>query len=430
MYVVCPHCNNYVSETAQVCPNCGAPNPQFFRVAKDTPQTIAELKKWYEDNQLPPEEVTRFFIGKNTDEPRAFGIYQDGEDFIVYKNKSDGVRAIRYQGRDEAYAVNELYLRLKEEILSQKERRVEVRKNPTREEVREKIQPPEVRSPEVQLPKLKLKWRDVIPYAKNIVIFLILASIIVGIGFGIGAGVKRLRGQPKIGYYYLEDEDLYYNYGWSDDPLGDDECGYEWWIYNEDSNDWELYSYEAESKDFPAPLSKQSERSRSLPFKGHAEYTDEKYNIETSHGYIDVHPPSHSSQQEHSQESSQHNDDNSNDHDWPNSNSGGSSGWSSGWGYSYWDDDNSSSSSSSDWGSSSYDHGSDWDSGGSWDYGDSGWDSGSSNWDSGDSSWDSGSSDWGSDWGSGSDYSWDSGSSWDYGDSGWDSSSSDWGSDW
>ena len=428
MYVVCPHCNNYVSETAQVCPNCGAPNPQFFRAAKDTPQTIAELKKWYEDNHLPPEEVTRFFIGKNEDAPRVFGIYQDGEDFIVYKNRSDGTRAIRYQGRDEAYAVNELYLRLKEEILSQKERCVEMKKNPVREEVHKKVQSSETRSLEIQLRKLKLKWGDIAPYVKKIVFFLILASVIFGIVFGIGVWIERLHSQPKIGYYYLEDEDLYYNYGWSGDPLGDDECGYEWWKYNKDSDDWERYSYEEKFKDFPSPLSKQSERSKSLPFKGHAEYTDEKYNIKVSHGYIDVHPTFYSSQQEHSQGSSQHNSNNdNNDDDWPNSNNGGSSGW----GYSYWDDDygSSSYSGSSDWGSSSYNSGS------SWDYGDSGWDSGSS-WDYGDSGWDSGSSwdssssDWGSDWGSGSDYSWDSGSSWDYGDSGWDSSSSDWESGW
>ena len=40
--------------------------------------------------------------------------------FIVYKNKADGTRAVRYKGTDEAYAVNELYLKLKDEILNQK----------------------------------------------------------------------------------------------------------------------------------------------------------------------------------------------------------------------------------------------------------------------------------------------------------------------
>ena len=61
-----------------------------------------------------------FFIGIDYRQPRAFGIYQAGNEFIVYKNKADGTRAVRYQGTDEAYAVNELYLKLKDEILNQK----------------------------------------------------------------------------------------------------------------------------------------------------------------------------------------------------------------------------------------------------------------------------------------------------------------------
>ena len=86
-----------------------------------TPETIDEFKIWYAKKGLPPENITRFFIGKDYLEPRAFGIYKNeitGE-FIVYKNKSDGSRSIRYQGTDEAYAVRELYLRLEEEIRNQ-----------------------------------------------------------------------------------------------------------------------------------------------------------------------------------------------------------------------------------------------------------------------------------------------------------------------
>ena len=50
-----------------------------------------------------------FFLGQDIREPRAFGIYQDADGlFVVYKNKANGERAVRYRGRDEAYAVNEL----------------------------------------------------------------------------------------------------------------------------------------------------------------------------------------------------------------------------------------------------------------------------------------------------------------------------------
>lgn len=85
------------------------------------PATIEELRQWYADRHLPPEQVTRFFIGKDIREPKAFGIYKDGNgNFVVYKNKANGERAVRYQGRDEAFAVGELLNRLKEEILRRK----------------------------------------------------------------------------------------------------------------------------------------------------------------------------------------------------------------------------------------------------------------------------------------------------------------------
>lgn len=86
------------------------------------PKTIEELEQWYIDRNLPSENVTRFFIGKNYKGAKAFGIYKDeiSQEYIVYKNKSDGTRAIRYRGNNEEYAVNELYKRLKEEIYNQK----------------------------------------------------------------------------------------------------------------------------------------------------------------------------------------------------------------------------------------------------------------------------------------------------------------------
>lgn len=86
------------------------------------PQTIEELKMAYIDKNLPSEETTRFFIGKDYKHPRAFGIYKDEStgNFVVYKNKADGTRAIRYEGPDEAFAVEEIYKRLCDEIINQK----------------------------------------------------------------------------------------------------------------------------------------------------------------------------------------------------------------------------------------------------------------------------------------------------------------------
>ncbi len=122
MKITCDYCGFTYEDTLENCPSCGAPNPTHKGVTVDSPKTIEELRQWYRDRNLPPEEVTRFFIGTNYTEPRAFGIYFDENtgNYVVYKNKATGVRAIRYEGKDEAYAVNELCMKLKEEILHQK----------------------------------------------------------------------------------------------------------------------------------------------------------------------------------------------------------------------------------------------------------------------------------------------------------------------
>ena len=124
MKIKCEYCQSEINDYDEKCPNCGAVNKNLKRNAIGVPKTIDELKQWYIERNLPDENVTRFFIGKDIKEKRAFGIYKDLEtnEFVVYKNKDNGQRAIRYQGPDEAFAVNELYLRLKQEILNQKSR--------------------------------------------------------------------------------------------------------------------------------------------------------------------------------------------------------------------------------------------------------------------------------------------------------------------
>ena len=122
--VKCEYCGAFIDDSEEKCPNCNAVNANFKRYVPTTPKTIEELKGWYAARNLPDESITRFFIGKDIKEPKAFGIYKDGENFIVYKNKANGSRAIRYKGTDEAYAVNELYLKLKSEILNQKSRNI------------------------------------------------------------------------------------------------------------------------------------------------------------------------------------------------------------------------------------------------------------------------------------------------------------------
>lgn len=121
MKITCPYCGNMFEDSNAQCPHCLAPNDQHPDTTDGTPSTIDELRRWYSNRHLPPYEVTRFFIGENVREPRAFGIYRDGSKVIVYKNKDNGQRAVRYQGSDEGYAVSEIFSKLKEEILHQKQ---------------------------------------------------------------------------------------------------------------------------------------------------------------------------------------------------------------------------------------------------------------------------------------------------------------------
>ena len=129
MKVKCSFCGQYFDDSAEKCPNCGAPNDHIHRTSDAVPKTIEELKAYCEQNGLTPER-TRFFVGVNYKQPKAFGIYKDDSgEFVVYKNKANGERAVRYRGVDEAYAVNELYERLQDEILNQKAHHVERQKD-------------------------------------------------------------------------------------------------------------------------------------------------------------------------------------------------------------------------------------------------------------------------------------------------------------
>ena len=113
----CPYCGATISSEDKNCPSCGAPNEMYVADTPRTvffPKTIAELQEYCAERGMPLLKM-RFFVGEDYKEPKAFGIYQDGEDFVVYKNKANGERAVRYRGPDEAHAVDELFTKLLEE---------------------------------------------------------------------------------------------------------------------------------------------------------------------------------------------------------------------------------------------------------------------------------------------------------------------------
>lgn len=199
----CEYCGQKVPAGADNCPSCGAP---VYRTQSGStiPQTIDELYDFCTMHHLPLTQM-RFFIGEDYREPKAFGIYQDEAtgDFIVYKNKSDGSRAVRYQGPDEAHAVRELYEKMKSEIQNQRARSTQrVSSGDSFSSGRK---------------KKRFQMNSAIAY---ILVFLAV------VGFrSVANSVKRHKAVRDNGYYVYQD-DTYYRQG-SD-----------WYLYDNDLYYW------------------------------------------------------------------------------------------------------------------------------------------------------------------------------------------------
>ena len=119
MKLICRYCNTEYEETLTNCPNCGAPNENVKKTAESGPRTLEELKDWFYNKQGLTSKKTHIYVGEDCKEAAVFGMYKDENtgDFVVYKNKANGERAIRYQGVDEQYAVNELYQLIQRQAL-------------------------------------------------------------------------------------------------------------------------------------------------------------------------------------------------------------------------------------------------------------------------------------------------------------------------
>ncbi|MCQ2535224.1 MAG: zinc ribbon domain-containing protein [Clostridia bacterium] len=219
MKINCRYCGALIDSSDERCPSCGAVNTDYIRTATGQPTTIRELEDWYRARNLPPYETTRFFIGQNRSDPRCFGIYQDANgDFVVYKNKADGSRAVRYSGKDEKFAVNEFYQRLKDEISNQKD--MNARKMAS-SYTNNSYSP---RNP-------KRSNLNLIKFIVILVIGTQLTGLLGGCGFLIFSkifGNKMLSNKQNFTQAYYQYDDDYYYYSNYDG----------WHIYNDDRKTW------------------------------------------------------------------------------------------------------------------------------------------------------------------------------------------------
>lgn len=268
--VKCEYCGNFIEDTLENCDVCGAINTNHQRVANTTPKTIEELKSWYNARKLPPEETTRFFIGKNIKEPRAFGIYEENGTFTVYKNKANGQRAVRYKGTDEAYAVNELYLRLKEEILHQKNQNL-IKKQRS---IGNNFSRPSTYS--------KKKKSSLITRLLLIPIIAIVPMLIGILGlFGIIGHI--FDNDVIMDYYYSETGNLYYQHN---SDVNDKNA--DWWLYNKEENEWYLYKENVDIEYMPENMTDDNIVNSTVALAQEINEDAYNLNIYNSRNFIDA----------------------------------------------------------------------------------------------------------------------------------------------
>lgn len=237
MKIRCEYCDGYLEDTDENCPNCAAVNRHLKRNADGVPQTIEELITFASAKKLPLEEM-RFFLGKDIREPKAFGIYKNADgDFVVYKNKSTGERVVRYEGKDEAYAVNEIYQKMRTEIIEQKEHKVEQARKHS------------VARGRASSPRYEKEETDY-DYSRNSsnsapLGMLIVIVVIIILAFGFISSAKKSV-FPGIfggdifyedGYYYYDPVDDYdddWDSVWDDYNYDDD------WDSGWDDDDWDM----------------------------------------------------------------------------------------------------------------------------------------------------------------------------------------------
>ncbi|MGN1203657.1 MAG: hypothetical protein ACI4SA_01260 [Lachnospiraceae bacterium] len=233
MKLKCEYCDSWINDYDAVCPNCGATNSHYTRQADGTPKTIEELKRWAKEKNLPLKEM-RTYIGEDYRGAKAFGIYKDAatETFIVYKNKADGTRVIRYQGDDEAYAVNELYQKMKERVAQQKSAGAASRSGSGYSSGSGNRRPAH---------NSIFKNRFI-----RLLLIIIIIQILLPMIFSCSVSIQNAS-SPRTGYYTYNNTPYYYSHGnwytWLDD--GWTVAAMADWMTEDSAGYYDSYSYDS-----------------------------------------------------------------------------------------------------------------------------------------------------------------------------------------
>lgn len=184
--------------------------------------SIEEFKDVFKEFEIDEDKV-RFYLGKYHLAPKAYGIYQIDDDYIVYKIKNNGDTTIRYKGPSEQRACNELYTKFLQEISRRKT--LSKKYNPYHDENYTPVRKQEY------IDSTKNKKQS-----KNILIFIIIAFIIIDLA--IVAYKRNNQNTPQTEYYqYNDDYYKHYNNNWYywDNTLND------WFIFYPSYDEYYYY---------------------------------------------------------------------------------------------------------------------------------------------------------------------------------------------
>ena len=207
-------------------------------MSKYTVYTIEEIQAQAERLGMPLAKM-RFFPGENRADPKCFGIYADIDgNFIVYKNKADGTRAVRYRGRSEAEACEIFWDKIEEEVRKRQKDRDWWKHQ------QQLASDPEYASEfEKEMTRRAVRRSTPAPASSRNRLTTFLPLMILPF---ILAGFMLLTNRPAVshphtGYYTTPQQEIYYYdhgdwYGWNDGA---------WHEYDDfDYNTWSSWGYD------------------------------------------------------------------------------------------------------------------------------------------------------------------------------------------